>query len=159
LVSPGAAEATLRAGQEALANVARHARASHVLVSLDSAEGRLELIVQDDGAGFDPNQASRGMGAANMRARAEEFGGHVELSSSLEAGTTVKFAIPYASSSAAGSRRKYRNRAITFGLFWVGFLLNSVAHHWSVAPALAFVAVLAVAHYYLKVYARVRRLS
>jgi signal transduction histidine kinase len=161
-MSPGAAEATLRAAQEALSNVARHARASHVVVSLDSAGDGMELTVRDNGAGFDPNQASRGMGTANMRTRAEEFGGQFELASRSEEGTSVKFSIPCADPGpgpdAAESRRRYRNKAIAFGLFWMGLLLHSAAPHWSVAPAVVFVAAIASAHY-LKAYARVRRLS
>ena len=154
LLAPGAAEATLRAAQEALANVARHARASRVLVSLGSVGGGLELIVKDDGAGFDPNQSSRGMGRANMRTRAEEFGGRLELSSSPEVGTTVKFSIPYA----AAGRNKYRNRGIALCLMMLGgVFLNRVGGHWSIAPAVAFVATISVVHY-LKVY-RARRLS
>ena len=153
LLAPGAAEATLRAAQEALANVARHSRASHVVISLDSPAGHMELTVKDDGAGFDPNQGSRGMGMANMRTRAQEFGGQLELASSPGAGTTVKFSIPY-----ARPRHKYRNRAISVGLMILALFLNRVAHHWSVAPAVAFVAAIAVVHY-LNAYRRVRRLN
>jgi hypothetical protein len=153
LLPPSAAEATLRAAQEALANVARHARASRVFVSLGSVGGGIELIVKDDGTGFDPNQGLRGMGTANMHTRAEEFGGKLELSSRPNAGTTVKFSIPYA----AGSRHKYRNRAIALGLVMMAVFMNQVGGHWSIAPAVAFVAVIGVVHY-LKTY-RVRRLT
>jgi signal transduction histidine kinase len=148
LSAPGAAEATLRVAQEALANVARHARASHVVVSLGSTGDRMELTLQDDGAGFDTNQDSRGMGTANMRARAEDLGGRLELTSSREAGTTVKFSIPTAIASTAGSRHKYRNRAIALTLMMATIFLNSYLHHWSLAPALVFVMALSVVHYF-----------
>jgi len=94
------------------------------------------------------------MGTANMRTRAEEFGGRLELSSSPEAGTAVKFSIPYA----AAGRNKYRNRGIALCLMMLGgVFLNRVGGHWSIAPAVAFVATISVVHY-LKVY-RARRLS
>jgi len=151
---PGAAEATLRVAQEALANVARHARASQVVVSLGSVSNGIELIVKDDGSGFDPSQSSRGMGTANMRTRAEEFGGKFELTSSPEAGTTVKFSIPYL----IGSRSKYRRRGVALCLMMLGGLfLERKWGYWSLAPAVAFVAIISVGHY-LKVH-RARRLS
>ncbi len=155
LTMPGAAEATLRVAQEALANVARHARASHVTVSLQSADGRMELTVQDDGAGFDPNQDSRGMGTANMRARAEELGGRLELISGREAGTTVKFSIPSRVPAKPGNID--RNKTILLALTALAILFNPEVHHWSFAPALTFALVLAVKHYRLG-QARVRRL-
>jgi signal transduction histidine kinase len=158
LSAPGSAEATLRVAQEALANVARHARAAHVLVTLDSSQGRMELTVQDDGSGFDPATDSRGMGTTNMRARAEELGGRLELLSSRQAGTTVKFSIPSVAPASSFSRYKYRNRAITVWLMMLTLFLNlnHSLHHWSLFPAVAFVAAIAVAHY-LKAYGRMRR--
>jgi signal transduction histidine kinase len=93
---PGAHQAMLRAAQEALANVARHARARNVHVSLRSVPGRLELQIRDDGAGFDPNQNPRGMGISNMRARAEELGAQFELASRPGEGASVRFSVPYA---------------------------------------------------------------
>jgi signal transduction histidine kinase len=92
---PGAHEAILRAAQEALANVGRHARAANVRVSLDCVDHFVKLGVTDDGAGFDPNQATRGFGIANMRARAEEFGGTFELASRPGGGTSIALSIPY----------------------------------------------------------------
>lgn len=158
LAAPGAAEATLRVAQEALANVARHARASRVVVCLDSAEDRTDLTVQDNGAGFDPNQDSPGMGTANMRARAEELGGHLEIVSRPDAGTTVKFSIPAARTSNTSMRYKYRNRTIALGLMLVTLFLNTSVHHWSLAPALAFIVAIAVAQY-LKSSGSMRRLN
>ena len=157
LAAPGAAEATLRVAQEALANVARHARASHVLVSLDSSESGMELTIQDDGAGFDTNQDSRGMGTANMRSRAEQLGGRLELISSREAGTMVKFSIP-CDAAPSLSPARYRNRTIALGLMLLTLFLNKAVSHWSLLPALAFVAAIAITHYW-KTYRGVRRLS
>ena len=113
---PGAHEAILRAAQEALANVGRHARAGNVLVSLGSVHGQVELRIQDDGAGFDPNQGYRGQGIANMRARAEEFGGKFELISQPGNGTNIAFSIPY---TAGETPREYRQKAATCGVLLV----------------------------------------
>lgn len=114
---PGAQQAILRVAQEALANIGRHARASDVQVSLDSAHGYVNLRIGDDGAGFDPNRSSRGLGIANMRARAEEFGGKFELISWPGNGTYIAFSIPY---TAAETAREYRHRAVMSGVLLAG---------------------------------------
>ena len=113
---PGAHEAMLRAAQEALANVGRHARAGQVLVSLGSTLGHVELKIRDDGAGFDPNQSVRGQGIANLRARAAEFGGRFELISRPGSGTTVAFSVPY---TTTGTARQYLRRAAASGVLLV----------------------------------------
>ena len=67
----------LRAAQEALANVRKHAGAGRVEVTLDGAV----LAVADDGAGFDPAAPTGGYGLAGMRRRVEEIGGTVSIAS------------------------------------------------------------------------------
>ena len=94
--APGEHEAIQRVAKKALANVARHARAAAVQVSLGSVNGQVELRVQDDGAGLDPNRQARGQGIGNMRARAAEFGGTLGLTSQPGESTSVVFAIPHA---------------------------------------------------------------
>jgi signal transduction histidine kinase len=71
-VAPGTQQVFFRVAQEALANVARHARARHVLVTLGSLHGRLELQIKDDGAGIAPDRQRHGTGLANMAQRAAE---------------------------------------------------------------------------------------
>ena len=77
----------------------------------------MELTVKDDGAGFDPNQDSQGMGTANMRGRAEELGGQFELVTRPGEGTYMKFSIPCLGLEPDGAeiRRRYRNKAISVG--------------------------------------------
>lgn len=75
----------LRAAQEALANVRKHAGAGRVEVSLDGAV----LVVADDGAGFDPAAPTGGYGLAGMRRRVEEIGGTVSIASG-PSGTRVE---------------------------------------------------------------------
>ncbi len=74
--------------------MARHARAKNVSVSLDSYDRRVVLKIEDDGVGFDRDRCRRGMGTANMQARAEEFGGDFEHVSKPGSGTSVRLSIP-----------------------------------------------------------------
>ena len=85
----------LRAAQEALANVRRHAHASHVVLRLthDADGGAAALEVRDDGAGFDPARAS-GFGLAGMRHRVEDVGDDVDTAPG--AGTRVRVRVPLA---------------------------------------------------------------
>lgn len=82
--------------QEALANAAKHARASHVTVSVWLTDERVVLEVQDNGRGFDPSKASLllGHGLANMQTRAHMVGGEVEITSAPGEGTTVLAWVP-----------------------------------------------------------------
>ena len=101
--APGAHQAMLRFAQEALANVARHARARNVRVrfgeSLDWVpagvrDRRFILSVADDGQGFEASAAPpAGMGIRNMAARAAEAGGTFELSSTPGTGTSATLTI------------------------------------------------------------------
>ncbi len=82
--------------QEALANVARHARAKEVHITLRRTKNQVLLRVQDDGRGFDTRMksASVGHGLSNMRARAEELRGGFQLESTPGKGTAVSLALP-----------------------------------------------------------------
>src|SRR5574341_771054 len=66
---PGAQDSLFRIVQEALSNIARHARAGRVQVALahDGAEGPVSLNIRDDGQGFDTGISSRGMGLTNIQ--------------------------------------------------------------------------------------------
>jgi len=82
--------------QESLTNVARHAHASHVRVSLTEDDGVVRLEVHDDGKGIDPAPQGRrkSFGLLGMRERASMLGGHVTINSNPGAGTSVLLAIP-----------------------------------------------------------------
>ncbi len=82
-----------RIAQEALTNVARHADAKSVQVSLKTTDGRLDLTVTDDGRGFDPNANSEndGLGLAGMRERAALVGGSLAVRSMPGEGVQVLF--------------------------------------------------------------------
>jgi signal transduction histidine kinase len=91
---PGAPEALFRIAQEALANVARHARAGHVRLWLGRERDNVLLRVSDDGQGFDPGGISPGMGLRNLRERAESLRGGLEIASARDSGTRVAVRIP-----------------------------------------------------------------
>jgi signal transduction histidine kinase len=81
--------ATLR---EALTNVAKHAAASNVIVTI-AAGDEFRLIVADDGRGMDGNSPG-GLGLKNLRQRAERLGGSLDLGRSREGGTRLTWRIP-----------------------------------------------------------------
>jgi signal transduction histidine kinase len=99
----GAQETLFRIVQEALSNVARHARASQVCVRLASSESTryIELEVSDNGQGFDPVRGSYGHGIASMRERAAGLGGQMNLDSQPGAGTSVTVSLPFQEPAAA----------------------------------------------------------
>ncbi|MDP2776538.1 MAG: GAF domain-containing sensor histidine kinase, partial [Anaerolineales bacterium] len=82
--------------QEALANVAKHAKAKNVQVAVWMTDERALLEVKDNGNGFDPDkmQASIGHGLANMQTRAHAVGGDIDISSTSEDGTTILVWVP-----------------------------------------------------------------
>jgi signal transduction histidine kinase len=124
----GAQEAIFRIIQEALANIARHARAQNVRVRLHRQtrgdEDALWLKIEDDGSGFDVNNAAAGMGLANIRSRVLEIGGSLQLESRKGEGTSLTVHLPLASAESREVRRELRT-AFVFTL--VGFL---VAGSW-----------------------------
>lgn len=105
---PGAAEGTplaldhalaltaYRVAQEAITNVARHAQASRLALRLEVAAGRLLLLVEDDGRGFDPSEAraSGRLGLVGMAERAALVGGTLLLEAAPGQGSRVRLDAP-----------------------------------------------------------------
>lgn len=71
-----------RITQEQLNNILKHSMAEHVEIQLNRAGPKVQLIIEDDGIGFDPNEIKSGLGLKNIRHRLELFNGimHVEAS-------------------------------------------------------------------------------
>jgi signal transduction histidine kinase len=92
--------ALLRAAQEALANVAKHARAGRVGLTLSYMADRVTLDVRDDGVGFEPGAArvrgpaTGGFGLAGMRQRVQRLAGRLEIESEPGGGTAVSATVP-----------------------------------------------------------------
>jgi two-component system NarL family sensor kinase len=85
--------------QEALSNVLMHARARNVFLTLRDYRGQFELIIQDDGIGFDPVHVvavadGGGVGVPSMRERAAATGGCFTIDTEAGSGTTVRVAWP-----------------------------------------------------------------
>ena len=91
----------VRCAQEGLANVRKHSGAHAVRLTLDSTDGLVTLIVDDDGAGFDPSLPSAGFGLAGMRDRLALVGGTLEITSCAGAGARLAASLPLA---AAGTQ-------------------------------------------------------
>ena len=89
--SPEVSTALFRITQEALTNVARHARASHVRARLEERDGDLVLTIADDGTGFDAQTAEKrpSLGLLGMRERAARLGGEVRVQSMPGSGTML----------------------------------------------------------------------
>jgi len=83
------AEALFRVAQEALANVARHSKASKVSAELANQSNDIILTIQDDGVGFDPGEVEKGVGLDSMRERLEAIGGRLDISSGKSSGTRI----------------------------------------------------------------------
>ena len=91
--------ALLRTAQEALANVAKHAGARRVALTLSYMEDLVTLDVRDDGAGFDPSAVPArspdgGFGLTAMRERLRRVAGTLEVESEPGAGTAVSACAP-----------------------------------------------------------------
>jgi signal transduction histidine kinase len=76
--------------QEALNNVAKHSKANLVNLSLTKSEGRIELMIEDNGMGFDLENYRKGLGLTSMRERAELSGGSFTIESTQQEGTTIR---------------------------------------------------------------------
>ena len=84
----------LGVAQEALSNVARHARAHRVTVVLDAGSDPVRLQVSDDGGGMAVEPMRPQFGIRGMRSRLAAFDGHLELLSEPGQGTTVEATVP-----------------------------------------------------------------
>ena len=90
------ATAAFRVLQEALTNVARHAGAGRVAVTLELGAGSLRLVVADDGRGFDAARTERrSLGLVGMRERAGALGGRLEVRGTPGQGTVVECTLPF----------------------------------------------------------------
>ena len=86
--------------QEALRNVEKHANARHVTVRLRQQGAFIQLVINDDGVGFDADHPSArrketgGLGLLSMRERANYVGGTLKIKSVCKAGTEIEALIP-----------------------------------------------------------------
>ncbi|MDX2342233.1 MAG: sensor histidine kinase, partial [Acidimicrobiia bacterium] len=88
--------ALLRAAQEGLANIEKHAQASRAGVTLTFMDDVVTLDVLDDGTGFDPAQTANAesFGLAAMRQRVESVRGVLQIESTAGEGTAISISVP-----------------------------------------------------------------
>jgi signal transduction histidine kinase len=90
-----------RVAQESLINVAKHAQATQVNMSIHKLRGAIHMEVKDNGKSFQvqgvlPPRRKKGLGLLGMRERVEMVGGRFTVESSLGKGTTIRAEIPFA---------------------------------------------------------------
>ncbi|MBI4890151.1 MAG: sensor histidine kinase [Acidobacteria bacterium] len=91
---PDAVRTTIyRVVQEALQNASRHSRAGNVEIVLQLVEGRLRILVRDDGRGFDPLR-TKGIGLLGMQERVSQLGGDFDVESAPGRGTILRVQLP-----------------------------------------------------------------
>lgn len=85
--------------QELIGNTLKHAKASKASIQLTRHDNELNLIVEDNGVGFNPEEAesSSGMGLENLKTRVKHLDGHISFDSTHGKGTTVVVDIPFTS--------------------------------------------------------------
>jgi signal transduction histidine kinase len=99
-LDPDVETACFRIAQEAMTNILRHAGAKRVRVNIHARDGELELLVEDDGKGFNVPAAQaravsgQSLGLLGMQERAELAGGRIEMSSAPGKGTRVQARFP-----------------------------------------------------------------
>jgi signal transduction histidine kinase len=94
-LDPDVEIALLRVSQEALSNVARHANATTVNLSLHLVDGLILLVVEDDGRGFDDALLDHNsVGLSGMRERLRRLGGHLLVETGAGRGTGLTAALP-----------------------------------------------------------------
>ncbi|HSB03219.1 MAG TPA: GAF domain-containing protein [Anaerolineales bacterium] len=93
---PEVETALYRIVQEAASNVIRHAHANRMDIILERVGGRISVIVEDDGRGFDVERLDKGghLGLMGMQERAEMLGGRLEIESEPGKGTTIIVEVP-----------------------------------------------------------------
>jgi len=114
-LSKGQSTAVFRILQETLTNVARHADASRVEVSLEEREEDVVLRLLDDGRGIEETDVRnlKSLGLLGMRERALLFGGEVRIEGKRGRGTTVTVRIPLGEQEReAMKRRKVKTEAL-----------------------------------------------
>jgi signal transduction histidine kinase len=90
-LSPDVEQALYRVAQEALENIAKHAEARNVKMTILQENGTVEMIISDDGRGFEPQSVDllNRFGLQGIRERAEMLGGDLEVASRPGQGTTI----------------------------------------------------------------------
>ena len=91
--------------KESLHNIARHSGSSKVDIRMELEGGWLELVVSDDGKGFEPAQVPRGHGLASMAHRARQLGGALTIDTATGRGSALQLHVPLGWRSGQGPHK------------------------------------------------------
>jgi signal transduction histidine kinase len=83
-----------RIAQEQLKNILKHSKASQVDIYLQSKDGSVQLVIKDNGIGFDPKQTQRGIGLSNIYERTRFYNGKVDIQTAPGKGCIITLTIP-----------------------------------------------------------------
>ena len=83
-----------RVFQEAANNFIRHSGGNLLSLQLRKADNTIELVIQDNGAGFEPASTPRGLGLASMEERVKFSGGTFAIKSTVGKGTRIRSVWP-----------------------------------------------------------------
>ncbi len=81
--------------QEGVNNISRHAKATQAIVSIKDSEGKINIIIKDNGKGFDVNNKREGIGISNITNRINSFNGELSIESTPGKGSEINIKIPY----------------------------------------------------------------
>lgn len=84
----------IRVIQESLNNAIKHASPYNIVIRMCSIDEKRQILIQDDGKGFDSTQKSNGSGMFNLKKRMETIGGGFELTSAVGKGTEIILTLP-----------------------------------------------------------------
>jgi signal transduction histidine kinase len=94
VIEPKIKMAVVRIMQEHLGNVIKHSMARNLWITLTFSDGRVKLIIKDDGVGFNLDEKPGGLGLQNIRARVAMLSGHINIESSPGNGCQMEVSIP-----------------------------------------------------------------
>lgn len=94
MLSPGKKITIFRIVQEQMKNILKYSKAKQVDICLRSRNTDIELVIKDDGIGFDPRQTHRGIGLSNIHDRTRFYGGAVDIQTSPGKGCVVTVTLP-----------------------------------------------------------------
>ncbi len=93
-LSPPMVKTIYRVVQEALTNICKHAQASIVIIKLDEATDRIDLLIEDNGSGFQAEATQSGFGLLGMQERVKDLQGKFQIESTPSQGCRVKVSLP-----------------------------------------------------------------
>jgi len=94
LLSPGKKLALFRITQEQVKNILKYSKAKEATIYLEYKDDNVELIIKDDGIGFNPKKTFQGVGLSSIHERARFYNGRVEIMTAEGKGCTLKVNIP-----------------------------------------------------------------